>query len=644
MQRAVLVLLLLLGACDPDPDPGMDAGTDGGEATCARACDDGLFCNGEERCEPASAMADADGCVASSAPCATGCDEDTDTCGDCVDNPDADGDGADAIGCGGDDCDDSDPLRFPDASEVCDPDGRDEDCDPATFGARDADSDGAISIACCNGDRCGDDCNDGVASVFPGATETCNTVDDDCDGMTDEGSLLTFYEDADSDGFGSASGETRMACTAPDGFSANDRDCNDTTSAVNPGLAEVCDAFDDNDCNPDTANPFDVDGDGRDAFDDVSCPAGLDCGPADSDIYEGAPEICDGKDSDCGGEGVTTCNANCTGRCAGTCVGECDTRNPIDGTCDGLCTGSCLGFCSAGCDDVSAFRGEDADRDSMLATGETCTGGEMAALPRTDCDDMISTVFEGAPELCDRRDNDCDGTVDEGVFEDRGHPSQPVLREETFAMPDFACRGMRSRATAGGDVTRMYTLRDASGLFAPAEGLTVDLHASGDPSVLACTAPGCSSPLATAGEFTATHADDAVLGYRLTLGPARSVLGTFDTTNDPHVFSTDADAGELVVRVLDCAGVRVVAAEVRVYFDDGSISCGTVDYSRVNPRTPILPSPAGGVGELVTVEAWGRMTEGGALELLGRERARVSSDAATVLTLPPLRMDGPPAP
>ncbi len=78
----------------------------------------------------------------------------------------------------GNDCNDADPAINPGATETCD--GLDNDCDgiiPAD--ETDADGDGYMV--------CDGDCDDGYASVNPGATEICNGIDDDCDGEVDEG-------------------------------------------------------------------------------------------------------------------------------------------------------------------------------------------------------------------------------------------------------------------------------------------------------------------------------------------------------------------------------------------------------------------------------------------------------------------------
>ena len=67
--------------------------------------------------------------------------------------------------------------------------------------------------------------------VNPGADEYCNGEDDDCDGLVDEDEsldALTWYEDADGDGYGDAA-SIQMACAQPAGYVASAGDCDDTS-------------------------------------------------------------------------------------------------------------------------------------------------------------------------------------------------------------------------------------------------------------------------------------------------------------------------------------------------------------------------------------------------------------------------------
>jgi hypothetical protein len=167
--------------------------------------------------------------------------------------PDADHDGATSETCGGTDCDDADPDRHPGNTEVCDP-GHDEDCDPTTFGTRDADHDGHVDAMCCNGTTCGDDCDDTVPSIYGGAPETCDDLDDDCDMAVDEMlAQQTYARDCDGDGFGEIMGMTVMRCAPPPplpmcmGWSTMPTDCNDMLASANPANGESCDDID-NDC------------------------------------------------------------------------------------------------------------------------------------------------------------------------------------------------------------------------------------------------------------------------------------------------------------------------------------------------------------------------------------------------------------
>ncbi|MFO0687031.1 MAG: MopE-related protein [Sandaracinus sp.] len=245
-----------VAGCGGGDTPAADAG--GNEASVSEtgacgACDDGQFCNGVETCNGGRCTPGTSPCMASQS-----CDEAMDRCVTaCAALPDADRDGVDAIPCGGTDCNDADPNIHPGAMEMCDAFGVDEDCDPTTFGVRDADGDGHVAATCCNGASCGDDCDDARADVFTGSTETCNERDDDCDTAIDEGLATTTYApDCDRDGYGNEAVASVTACGTPTTllgcangvWTATLGDCDDAMASVHPGASETCNGLDD-DCN-----------------------------------------------------------------------------------------------------------------------------------------------------------------------------------------------------------------------------------------------------------------------------------------------------------------------------------------------------------------------------------------------------------
>ncbi len=117
------------------------------------------------------------------------------------------------------------------------------DTDTVPDPAPDADGDGY---------RADTDCDDTNEAVHPGATERCDGLDDDCDGLVDDedpdlSDAATWYADADADGHGDST-VAATACEQPAGAVADDGDCDDGDSGVNPDVAEVCDDGVDNDC------------------------------------------------------------------------------------------------------------------------------------------------------------------------------------------------------------------------------------------------------------------------------------------------------------------------------------------------------------------------------------------------------------
>jgi len=91
------------------------------------------------------------------------------------------------------------------------------------------------------------DCNDALRLVNPGALDTCNGIDDNCDGTVDNGAtgLNTYYRDADLDMYGTTL-TTTTGCVTPAGYVTQSGDCNDAVAAVHPTVSETCDQIDNN--------------------------------------------------------------------------------------------------------------------------------------------------------------------------------------------------------------------------------------------------------------------------------------------------------------------------------------------------------------------------------------------------------------
>jgi hypothetical protein len=151
------------------------------------------------------------------------------------------------------------------------------------------------------------------------AIEVCDGVDNDCDGLVDDGDPdavgTTYYADADGDGFG-APEYPATACVAPEGYVTGASDCDDLDPAIRPGATEVCDGRD-NDCDG-VVDPegslggstwyADSDGDG---FGDPNArveacrqPEGyiadsFDCDDDVATTHPGAEDVCNAADDDC---------------------------------------------------------------------------------------------------------------------------------------------------------------------------------------------------------------------------------------------------------------------------------------------------------------------------------------------------------
>lgn len=380
------------------------------------------------------------------------------------------------------DCNDKEPGVSPKGKEICD--NIDNNCNNIAdeVGAEgcsvffaDLDGDGAgdpAQKACLCGKSApytsdnSKDCDDKDAKVFAGQTETCNSIDDNCNAQIDEENATgcsKFWSDNDGDSFG-VSGATKCLCAPTKPWSAvKEGDCNDNLSAVYPGAAEICNNFDDNcDTQIDEANAkgctnlyFDADKDGYGdleqspqclckAAGQYTATQGGDCSDGDKTAYPSAKELCDKKDTNCNGVADDINALGCTayffdndldgygllsktqcqcGPLPGygtTQPGDCnDTNKNINPSVTELCNGlddNCNGVTDSDASAAKKFYA-DADNDGFGTGGGQmlCSANSTYEVPIAgDCNDNDPGINPSKTETCNGKDDNCDAGVDNG--------------------------------------------------------------------------------------------------------------------------------------------------------------------------------------------------------------------------------------
>jgi len=204
---------------------------------------------------------------------------------------------------------------------------------------------------------------------LPATPEICDGQDNDCDGTTDEGVLLTFFRDADGDGYGDPL-VTTVGCTAPLGFVGVGGDCDDTKNVVHPGASEVCDGVDNN------------------------CVGGTDEGCA---CTNGATRACYAGPSGtenvgaCHG-GTQTCAAGAWGNCIGQVVPIAEACNASDDDCDGA---------------------TDDGFECVFGTNEACSTACGTGTRTCEGSCAWSACTLPTETTCDSIDDDCSGVIDD---------------------------------------------------------------------------------------------------------------------------------------------------------------------------------------------------------------------------------------